>query len=294
MKGRILSMVLIAAAAFAGATTANAQNRERDRGPRQFAENANIVLRADRAYIFYRTPNRSTFRFLRESSPEEVAAHAARRAEAFARARERGERRAASWDRDRALCPPRTADRRCQEPRPTIPTEETFEFPSIYEGNLVGNDHRPRLIHQEAWSGWLIAVDPGTYALYGEVTLTANGTGGICYCMGSVRFEARAGQITDMGEIVAAPSDQQGVVELQNFRLGHFVTVAPWNASMRSPAQFANLQVVPAELRAAGKVANHFGIPITRLAPIEGVLGYERDRVIDLRTGATVEGSNLR
>jgi hypothetical protein len=51
---------------------------------------------------------------------------------------------------------------------------------------------------------------------------------------------------------------------------------------MRSPAQFANLQVVPAQLRAADKMPNYYGLLIGRLAPIEGVLGYRRDQVLDL------------
>ncbi len=282
MKLRMISTALMIAAGLAGATVAQAQNRERDRGPRQFGENNPIVLRSDRAYIFYRTPSRTTFRFLRESTPEQVADHAARRAEAFNRARERAERRVANWERNRATCRPRTGEYSCTDPRPEIPTEAAFEFPSIYEGNFTGNEYRPRLLNQDAWSGWLIAVEPGTYALYGQITETTNGPAGVCYCMGSVRFEAPAGQITDMGEIVAAPADQQGNIDPQNFRLGHFVTVAPWDPAMRSPAQFANLRVAPPQLRAADKMVNHFGIPITRLAPIDGVLGYERDRVIDL------------
>lgn len=167
-----------------------------------------------------------------------------------------------------------------------MPTQESFRFDAAELDNFAGNEYRPRLLHQEAWSGWLIAVDPGVYRLYGEVTQTQNGTAGACYCMGSVRFEAKAGEITDMGEIVAAPADQQGVATAEGFRLGHFVTVAPWSASMRSPAQFASLRVTPAELRAAGKMANFFGIAITRLAPIPGVLDYRRDEVIDLRARA--------
>lgn len=288
MKIRIVSALLMAAAALAGAAPAQAQDR--DRGPRQFGEDTPIVLRADRAYIFYRTPNRTSFRFVREPDAAELAAHAAARTEAFERARTRSERRLTQWRQGREMCRPGSTDRRCHEPRPAVVTEDTFEYPSVLEDNFVGNEYRPRLIHQEAWSGWLIAVEPGTYALYGEIVETTNGMSGVCYCMGSVRFEARGGQITDVGEIVGVPADQQGNVDLQNFRLGHFVTVAPWNASMRSPTQFANLQVAPAELRAADKMPNHFGIPITRLAPIEGVLGYERDRVIDLRAAGPAGG----
>jgi hypothetical protein len=37
---------------------------------------------------------------------------------------------------------------------------------------------------------------------------------------------------------------------------------------------------------------NYFGVLIDRLAPIPGVLGYERDRVIDLANGGGSGGSH--
>ena len=43
--------------------------------------------------------------------------------------------------------------------------------------------------------------------------------------------------------------------------------------------------VVPAELRASDKLDNQLGIVITRFAPVEGVLGYQRDKVLTLGKG---------
>ena len=203
---------------------------------------------------------------------------------AFAKAHDKYERRLREWIRMDRSCGGQVRVGICGRngPRPVEPTLETFPFELPEADNFVSNAYRPRLIHQEEWSGWLIAVDPGTYALYGEITDNGGTMIGSCYCMGSVKFEAAAGRITDMGEIVPAPADQNGSLDVRNFRAGHYATVAPYAPSMRSPAQFAGLKVVPAQLRAADKMPNYYGLMIGRLAPIEGVLGYRRDEVLDL------------
>ncbi len=284
MKFKILASAMMLAVGLAGAVDAQAQRRERP----QFGEEDQIVLQANRAYIFFRTPTRESYRFLREVTDAERAANDAEREVAYTRARTRAERRLADWESNRRGCDGSISPI-CRQPRPVVPTPETFPWTPPEADNFVSNGIRPRLIHQEDWSGWLISVEPGTYSLYGAMSETGNGLMGTCFCMGSVRFEARPGVITDMGEIVMVPEDQRGMPTAQNFRLGHYLTVAPWNAQMRTPQQFANLRVVPAELRAADRMPNYFGVMITRLAPIEGVLAYNRDEVIDVRSGAAVQ-----
>jgi hypothetical protein len=102
--------------------------------------------------------------------------------------------------------------------------------------------------------------------LYGALAI-AGSASGTCLCMGSVRFEARAGQITDLGLI---NSD---------------VAVRPYESGMARPDRLNGHPVVAAEWRAAGKVANFFGILINRHPQLSGILSYRRDRVIDERTG---------
>ncbi len=52
--------------------------------------------------------------------------------------------------------------------------------------------------------------------------------------------------------------------------------------------RLAGYAIVPAELRAAGRFPNYYGLQIDRMTPIPGVLAYERDRIIDVKTGAQV------
>jgi hypothetical protein len=282
MKIKLMAAALAVAAGWSGIAAAQ------DRGPAQFGEKDPIALREDRAYIFFRTPGRTSFRFLREVTPAERAEYEQARQAAFEKAHAKYERRLREWVSVDRSCGSQVRVGICGRngPRPVEPTLDTFPFELPEADNFVSNAYRPRLIHQEDWSGWLIAVDPGTYALYGEITDNGGAMIGSCYCMGSVKFEAAAGRITDMGEIVAAPADQNGSLDVRTFRAGHYATVAPYAPTMRSPAQFANLKVVPAQLRAADKMPNYYGLMIGRLAPIEGVLGYRRDEVLDLSAGA--------
>jgi len=51
---------------------------------------------------------------------------------------------------------------------------------------------------------------------------------------------------------------------------------------------------VRADFHAAGKMDNHFGVSIARMPAIPGVLGYRRDKVIDLKGTATPVASTAQ
>ena len=98
--------------------------------------------------------------------------------------------------------------------------------------------------------------------------------------MGSVRFEAPAGQIVDLG-IIRYSGSEAGV------GVAAVITpaVVPYASGMTRPARLDGLPVIPAELRAVDKIPNYLGGLINRHPALPGVLRYERDRVIDDRTG---------
>jgi hypothetical protein len=107
--------------------------------------------------------------------------------------------------------------------------------------------------------------------------------------MGSIRFEARAGQIVDIGELRLG--GEEGATPQGRFgpsgRLPAPIVVPPDPAATRS-ARLAGVTVVPAELHAADRMPNYFGVLIDRLAPVPGVLEYRRDEVIDVRSQGAV------
>jgi len=151
----------------------------------------------------------------------------------------------------------------------------------------------------------LTAVKPGTYVLAGLTrvnwAMTETGMLTVSLCMGSVKFEAKAGVITDLGEILTADDDRPTTIpELANLVAGkdtslvsavgnytYVVGVRPFNASTAIPIQLANLPHAAADYRAMPAFPNFLGVWLSRLAPVQGVLDYDRDgEVVDLKTSA--------
>jgi len=144
----------------------------------------------------------------------------------------------------------------------------------------------------------LAAAKPGTYVL-GGVALTnwASLNRGVMVaslCMGTVKFEAKPGVITDLGAILAARDDEPtDIPELskvvsnkpnQFMLLAYSVAVRPATAETSVPVPLASLPRAPADYRATGAFPNYPGAPISRLAPLAGVIDYdENGDVVDLR-----------
>lgn len=136
----------------------------------------------------------------------------------------------------------------------------------------------------------LIEVPPGTYILYGI------GSGGLvtCNCLGTVQFEATPGVLTDMGALYAdkvhggSPEpyleDNLGK-SMFNYGFIFGQAVVPATAATPVIASLKGLPRVAADYHAVGLFREPGAQSINRLAPIPGVLRYDRGRVIDVRTG---------
>lgn len=296
MKNLTLGLAMLAALALsstAASGSAIAADRDRAQRPVQIGVDDRFTVDPQRAYIFFRSRDRVPYRLLREVTEAERAEHAAHRAAALAQARTRYERRLRSWQRHQELCRGAvTGSCTRREERPEEPTDASFAFAAPEMDNFVDVGIRPRFTHLDGWSGYFLSVPAGTYSFYGQMLVAPNGGAvGTCLCMGSVRFEARPGQITYVGEVQAPPAPVQVAGDEERtpdtFRLGPALSVTPHNGTMPMPERFAGLNVAPAQLRAADKLPNYFGVMIGRMAPIEGVLDYRRDEVVDLRAAAS-------
>jgi hypothetical protein len=271
----IARLILAASAAWL-AVPATAAERD------QLNQRQAVTLDPARSYILYRTPVRAPVQFVREATAEERSAYQTARETAYQRARTRYERAFARWEREEAACGNSQASHcRYRPERPATVTPETFSYPPLELTNLVTVERSPLFERSEAENVYLLAVTPGTYSLYGQITLGENGPIGVCLCMGSVRFEAPAGRIVDLGTISYPGEARQPAVR----RMASQLVTAP-AAGALLPPRLAGLPVVQAELRAAGKLPNFFAVEIDRHPPIDGVLAYDRDRVIDLRAGS--------
>lgn len=139
----------------------------------------------------------------------------------------------------------------------------------------------------------LLDVMPGTYVLYG----TTLGNRGMvtCNCLGTVSFAVKAGNITDIGSLYAdkvhkdspIPNLEDNLGE-QMFQYGFIfgAAVVPAVAGTPAPTMLAQLPREIAEFEVVPAFYNYGPGTINRLAPIPGLLHYQRGRPVDLRKTA--------
>lgn len=114
---------------------------------------------------------------------------------------------------------------------------------------------------------------------------------GVCYCMGSVTFEAEAGKIADLGTMAADPGNM-GEAEKGDssspLTFAYALALLPPDSSTPVDPRIASFPRAPANFRAAGKVTNYMGIAVSRLPAIRGVTSYNRDKIVDEKAQAAV------
>ncbi len=211
-----------------------------------------IQIDPSKAYIAFRLLQKSEFRFLRVPTDQERADYGKERAAAYIQARVR---------------------------KPGL-KESDFEFPTIEDRFAVNSEFGKVLEKQNGLLVYLIVVKPGKYVLYGHMWRDGPGDVDTCFCMGTVMFDAPAGQVTDLGRIRMTDDWDMPPPALNPAGIPSFALLAV-SAPARETGRLQGLPVRAAELRAAGKMPNTFGVAIDRLAPIPGTLEYDKDRVID-------------
>lgn len=244
-----------------------------------------ITLDPAKAYILLRTPNAMPMHFVKIASTEDQTAYDQLRNEAFAEAKEDYVKDLAKYELDLALSKKTTGMKTPK--KPTEPTEANFQFTQFAQmaNFTMGPFNR---FYSKDGGTYLHAVTPGKYRIFGQVDPLVGI--GVCYCMGSVTFEAEAGKITDLGtmDIDLANSGPAEKGDSSSPRVAAYaLALEPVNDVTPVDARLKSLPRIPADLRAAGKMANYMGIAISRLPAIKGVLSYQRDRIIDKKAVAT-------
>jgi len=143
----------------------------------------------------------------------------------------------------------------------------------------------------------LLSLKPGTYVL-GGMAGAEHGPGVILtsLCMGTVKFEAKPGAITDLGTILWALDDRPTTIpELSAYVTGKPVgngpngvaaAIRPATSTTEVPETLVSLPRVAADYWAVLPTPNYLGAALGRLAPLAGVLAYDKDgHVIDLKSG---------
>lgn len=276
----------IASLALATSAPASAQEVEYDQIEKKNLESGKDILSDDKAYIYITGSNRNFGVFLKTPDADDIAEYEEEWREKFEKAKKaypgrlrRFEKKMEVWKRSRAGRKPEA---------PVEPTEETFSIGDIERRMIV--TFGPQFVFDkdkdedgEKTFSYLVEVEPGTYSYYGPIFYAPGvAPAGVCYCMGSVKFDAEAGKVTSLGNFLsfewvttdlAKQSDVNANIERDTAERVDYST----------PAILSDFGSEPAELRAAGKMNNLFGILIGRLPPVEGVLAYDRDVPIDLK-----------
>lgn len=299
MKSLIAASAL--AIGLAAALPAAANSIEEDD-----VEKGKVTLAADSGYVFQTAPTRFAGRFIRVPDAEDVANYQQARAEALAEEQEDFEDDIRRWER--AVQRARRNGR--DEPeRPVMATEETFVFRDIDSYLTVDFGPAYSYSRDEETDGYayLTQMKPGRYIWYGPVAWAqSQGYMGVCYCMGSVQFDVAAGAVTDLGNFLFAGPDFAAQVTAPVPTVRHDSGFSGYTIGIPGqveaavqltyglPASLAGWPVVQPEFYASGKMNNTYGVMVSRIAPVEGVISYQRDRVIDERTGQPIERARLQ
>jgi len=138
----------------------------------------------------------------------------------------------------------------------------------------------------------LIEVPPGTYILYG--TGVSSRLLITCNCLGTVQFEAKPGIVTDMGALYADKVHGESSEPYLEDNLGKSMfsyglilgqALVPATAATSVIPSLQNLPRVAADYHAVGLFREPGAVSINRLAPVPGILRYDRGTVVDDRTG---------
>ena len=291
MIARLTTAAAASALLFAAAP-AIAQEVEHDAIEAKNLEKGKQSISAERAYIFVSGPARSNGLFYKTPTEEDLTVFQEEWEEEYADARKKYERKLEEYLGQQEKLRSGVSDPYMRKlDKPDEVTRETFSIGSVERRLTVG--WGPMYVFDkgkddsgEKTFSYLMEVDPGEYTYYGPIFMNPNGSAmGTCMCMGSVKFEAKAGVVTNLGDFTTLRwvDDEAGRLVDVNWDeiADKRPPVRPVDYSV--PAALADYDVVRADLRAAGKVDNWYGIMISRLPPVDGVLAYERDRIVDLK-----------
>nr|WP_298925888.1 hypothetical protein [uncultured Erythrobacter sp.] len=244
-----------------------------------------VLLDPDKAYILLQSPVAIPATFFKVPTDEEREIVANLRAAALEKARAKWVKKQASYDKHAAF-----HERKGTKPtrqNPIEPTEETFSYTPVEQMMMFSIGPLNRFEKGKGLSLYLQEVPAGEYVYYGTTSMGL----GACACMGTVKFEAAPGTINALrydgvwldkdGEPVGRGRMPEGSDTNDALvRVAMIIEKVDEAAfDPRLPAEW----IRDAELVPMPFVPNWMGAEINRLAPIPGVLAYNRDEVIDVQ-----------
>lgn len=253
-------------------------------------------------YIMISGPQRQQGLFIRVPDDETRRIYEADRLRAFAKAQKHYASDLATWRRQAEAA---KENRTVAPEKPEEPRLETFTIDPIELRDV--ESFGPLFVYSKGEPiSYLNAVKPGTWVWYGPLFMAPNGGAmGTCQCMGTVRFEVKPGVVTDLGTSLADAPRWEAENDIARLQLKEMnakraaagkeplKTLVGGEVKYGLPASLQSWPSVKAELHASPKMNNYYGVLVSRVAPIPGVLGYHRDVIVDERTGQEIDSPTL-
>ncbi|MEO8375793.1 MAG: hypothetical protein ABI471_11245 [Sphingomonas bacterium] len=247
------------------------------------------------SYIYLHAPFRQAGMFLKVPDQADLDAYKKDWDAAFAKAKAKYSRQLANWEAEKKAASGTATQ---ISAKPIEPTPETFTIGDIETRTVMM--FGPQYVFSKETANnhysYFMKVKPGAYIYYGPIMFDANaGFMGQCFCMGSVQFEVKPGVITDLGNFLIAGTFQTPLnppAPLVSFTPeGTFLTMGKQKIEVGKfewglPASLKSFPSARADFHASGKMNNYYGIMVARMPAIPGILGYQRDKVIDLKAAA--------
>ncbi|HEX6375435.1 MAG TPA: hypothetical protein VFZ91_06915 [Allosphingosinicella sp.] len=138
-------------------------------------------------------------------------------------------------------------------------------------------DAKPFLAEQGNVRTYLVAVTPGRWVIASSPTTS--------FSLGSWQFDARAGEITDLGTIYMGAENGSSIwprlaglhsapdIEKRGYTVADALLVEPAGATTPVPAAVSALPRRPAAYLPAPRFGNHSGQMINAVMPLEGTAG---------------------
>lgn len=248
---------------------------------RPVKDTPSVTIDPAKAYILLRTDYAVPLYLMKVPTAEDQATYDKLRADALVESHRKYLKKLKSFESEKAAAA-NTPSIAFTREAPVEPTEANFDFVAFGRMASVGIGPLNRFAKGDVMS-YLEEVTPGTYRIYGLLTVMPNGAAaGTCFCMGSIKFDAKAGEIVDIGamkshKIERVAGDSSAPQDL--YGLGLFDRAGP---ELPLDPRLTAFKVVPAAFKPAGKLPNYFGLTIARVPAMPGVMRYERDRIVDL------------
>lgn len=180
---------------------------------------------------------------------------------------------------------------------PVYATVENFAWPDIETQQMIAIGPGDRFYDEAGLSMWLYEVPPGEYVFYGVADMDPRERSVVmdCACMGSVAFNVEPGRITAIRAGVETVDASGAVVDFYETSRNRTDRDVWRTLVAQPPTEAAFDPRLPREritvpgFRPIDRLENWLGGTINRVQPIPGVLGYERDQLIDLRSQATLD-----